>query len=190
MSSPVVIVMLTIHDDSFLYFFLPVVPSGLFILCQPISRGLSIDRISHVSVHWCKHRGLCYVYSTTIYILLLLYVCNIHIQRQGAMHPDETLAEVMDVTVVAEDQKGLTKLCWLPSRSPSSHVSTSFTTNIYQRYAKGSKLASLSTFLCSRIYQDIYFSFSLLLLDRRSMDGYWLSPALHWSFSVDQLWVV
>lgn len=114
------------------------------------------------------------------------YVRNIHIRRQGPPPASGDSGEVMDVTVVAEDQRPDKAP---PSRSPSSHVSTSFTTNIYQRYVKGLKLASLSTFLfCARICREIFCSLFFLFSEMaaRWMDAE-ISPALHWSFPVDRV---
>jgi hypothetical protein len=96
------------------------------------------------------------------------YVRNIHIRRQGLPPASGDSGEVMDVTVVAEDQR--------PDKAPPlSHVSTSFTSNIYQRYVKGLKLASLSPFLfCTRICREIFCSLFLPFFLRWPLDGWML----------------
>lgn len=165
--------MLTSHDDSFLYFFLPVVPLGLF------SSSFSAGKC-HVDLAFpSTDSRFSSLMQTPLVVLVCLfneytycYVRNIHIRRQGPPPASGDSGEVMDVMVVAEDQRPDKTP---PSRSPSSHVSTSFTTNIYQRYVKGLKLASLSTFLfCARICRQIFCSLFLPFFLRWPLDGWML----------------
>ncbi len=113
------------------------------------------------------------------------YVRNIHIRRQGRrLHPETPVRWWM--SRLSPRTKGLTKLCLLDRRRVMfpPHLRPTYIRDTWRDWNwHPSPLFSSAHESAGRFFFFFFFFF----WDGRSMDGCWISLALHWSFSVDRV---